>query len=326
MRVLITGAAGFVGNAIVKELKEKGFEVYTCGKKEKADLPNYFQVDISEKESVKKLSAQMPGIDCVIHSAGLAHQFKAPKEPGVFELVNVQGTRNIAEMAAALGCKKFIHISSISVYGDGKPSPCDEEAACEPSGDYAASKHGAEIAAREVCRENGMDLTILRLATVYGEGDPGNVLRLIKLIDGGKFFWTGKGENSKSLVFNTDAARACRIAAESDLPGVKIYNVTGAPHTMREIVETIAQNLGKKIPRLSLPPGLLKTALKTAGVLPVAGRRARGLAESLKKWQSDDVLSGEKIRRELNFQPEISLAEGIKKEVEWYLSSKNKTN
>lgn len=322
--ILVTGAAGFVGKAIVKELRDRGFEVYTCGRKEQSGLPNYFRVDISSGESVKNLAPQLPGMDAIVHSAGLAHQFQAPKCAGVFERVNVAGTRNVAGLGAALGSKKFIHISSISVYGDDKPNPCDEQARCEPAGDYAGSKYRAEIAAEEVCRERGIDLTILRLATVYGAGDPGNVLRLIKLIDGGKFFWTGKGENAKSLVFAADAARACRLALESELPGVNVFNVTGEPHTMREIVETIAQALGKKIPGLAIPAGLLKTALKTAGVLPVAGRRARGLADTLKKWQSDDVLSGEKIKRELNFQPETSLAEGIKKEVEWYLREKNR--
>jgi UDP-glucose 4-epimerase len=327
MRVLVTGASGFVGRSIVKELGEKSIDIYTCGRKPQADLPNYFPVDITSKESVEKLAGQLNCVDSIIHSAGLAHQFQAPKDTGAFKKINVGGTENIARLASEIGCKKFIHISSISVYGDSKPNPCDEAAACEPSGSYAVSKYEAELAAREICQKHGINLVILRLATVYGEGDVGNVLRLIKLIDGGKFFWAGRGENGKSLIFNTDAARACRIAAEageSDLPGVNIYNVTDAPHTMREIVETIAQKLGKKIPGISVPPGLIKTTLKTASLLPVVGGRARNLAGTLKKWQSDDVLSGEKIERELNFQAETSLAEGIKKEVEWYLSGKAK--
>lgn len=321
-RLLVTGATGFVGRAIVGELRKSGFELYTCARGKGGGLPNYFPVDITSPESVGRLAEKLPEMDIVIHSAGLAHQFKALKDASVFESVNVAGTKNVANLAANSGCKKFILISSISVYGDKKPNPTGEEAACEPAGDYAVSKYRAEIAAREICAENGMALTILRLATVYGEGDVGNVLRLIKLIDSGKFFWTGRGENCKSLIFNKDAAAACRIAIEKDLPGVNVYNVTDAPHTMREIVETIAKELGKKVPGFSLPAGLIKTGLKTMGVLPVVGGRARTLAGTLKKWQSDDVLSGEKIERELKFKAGTSLAEGIKQEVKWYLNSK----
>lgn len=328
MKTLVTGATGFVGRAIVEKLSPEGegVELYTCGARERSELPNYFSVDISSRESVKDLFAQIDKrldkradkLDAVIHSAGLAHQFQAPKDAGAFDRINVDGTRNVAEMAAAAGCGKFVLISSISVYGDGKPNPCGEDAECKPVGAYAVSKYGAEKAAEDVCKKHGIELVILRLATVYGSGDVGNVLRLIKLIDSGRFFWTGKGDNCKSLIHNSDAARACALVLKKELKGVNVYNVTDTPHSMREIVETIAAGLGRKIPSFSLPPGLIMGALKTAGAFPVIGRRARGLVQTLKKWQSDDVLSGEKARSELGFYPEIDLSEGIKNEIRWH--------
>jgi UDP-glucose 4-epimerase len=321
-RILVTGATGFVGKAIVEELMGKGFDVYTCAKSENSALPKYFSVDITSKESVARLAGELPELDCVIHSAGLAHQFKAPKDSNIFTAVNVGGTQLMAELAAKKYCKKFILVSSISVYGDGKPNPTDEGVLCEPAGPYAVSKYEAELAAQDICQSNNIDLAILRLATVYGPGDVGNVLRLIKLVDSGKFFWTGDGGNNKSLLFVSDAARACRIAMEKNQAGTHVYNVTDAPHTMREIVETIAGELGKKIPGFTIPSGLIKTALGAAGKLPAVGERARGLAESLKKWRSDDVLAGEKIERELNFKTEVPLTRGIKKETAWYLSNK----
>ena len=331
MKTLVTGATGFVGRAVVEKLATEGLEgaggveLYTCGARERSELPNYFSVDISSRESVKDLFAQIDKLDAVIHSAGLAHQFQAPKDAGAFDRINVEGTRNVAEMAAAAGCRKFVLISSISVYGDGKPNPCGEDAECKPVGAYAVSKYAAEKAAGEICEKHGIELVILRLATVYGNGDVGNVLRLIKLIDSGRFFWTGKGDNCKSLIHNSDAARACALVLKKELKGVpfdNVYNVTDTPHSMREIVETIAAGLGRKIPSFSLPPGLIMGALKTVGVFPVIGRRARGLVQTLKKWQSDDVLSGEKARSELGFYPETDLSEGIKNEIRWHRNIK----
>ena len=324
-KILVTGATGFVGKAIVSELIESRYELYTCARSaypEPPELPNYFSVDITSGESVEQLAEKLADIDCVVHSAGLAHQFKAPKDPQIFTRVNVEGTRNIAQMAADKGVKNFVLVSSISVYGDGKPNPTTEDYPCRPAGPYAVSKYEAELAAREICEAHNITLTILRLATVYGEGDVGNVLRLIKLVDSGKFFWTGDGGNNKSLLFVSDAAKACRIAAQKNQAGTHVYNVTDTPHTMREIVEEIARLLGKKIPGVIIPAALIKSALGAAGILPVVGKRARGLAETLKKWRSDDVLAGEKIERELNFNIETPLTEGIKKEVAWYLSIK----
>jgi UDP-glucose 4-epimerase len=318
MKILVTGATGFVGKKIVAELVETGAQIITCGRNRSADLPNYYQVDITSKPSIERLFNEIGRIDCVVHSAGLAHQFQAPKDPGVFYSVNVDGTGHIAEAAANTVCKKFILISSISVYGDGKPNPCTEDFPCAPSGDYAESKLGAEVVATAICRKAGIDLTVLRLATVYGEGDVGNVLRLLKMIDGGKFVWAGKGKNSKSLIYNGDAARACHIAIKEQQPGINIYNVTDQPHSMKKIVNTIAEKLELKAPKLSLPAGLVNAAFKTMSIVPIVGRKAKNLSQTLKKWQSDDVLSGEKIKRDLGFVTETSLAEGIAREVAWY--------
>jgi nucleoside-diphosphate-sugar epimerase len=323
-KILVTGATGFVGKAIVSELMTGGgCELYTTGRREKAELPNYFSVDLAAEESAAELAGKLPPeLDCVVHSAGLAHQFDGAKDPDIFTAVNAGGTRLAAALAAKKHCQKFVLISSISVYGDDKTPLTDEDAKCQPDGEYGASKYEAEIEAERVCRENNISLTILRLATVYGPNDVGNVLRLVKLIDSGRFFWTGKGDNAKSLVFSEDVARAVRLAVDAEGPVSGKYNVTDAPHTMREIVETIAKELGRRAPKFSVPPSLIGAGLKTASYLPFVGPSAKRFERSLEKWLSDDVVSGEKIERELNFKPSVSLAEGIKREIEWYRKNK----
>jgi len=83
-----------------------------------------------------------------------------------------------------------------------------------PVGPYALSKYNAKLRAIEIARDSGMALTILRLATLYGEGDPGNVGRLLRTLDRGRFLWIGDGSNRKSLLHKGDAARACMAVAE----------------------------------------------------------------------------------------------------------------
>ena len=105
---------------------------------------------------------------------------------------------------------------------------------CNPVEPYALSKYNAELRAIEIARESGMALTILRLATLYGEGDPGNVGRLMRTLDRGRFLWIGDGSNRESLLYRGDAMRACMAVAERPALGINIYNVSAPACTMRD--------------------------------------------------------------------------------------------
>jgi nucleoside-diphosphate-sugar epimerase len=163
-----------------------------------------------------------------------------------------------------------------------------------------------------------MHLTILRLATLYGEGDPGNVARLMRLIDRGRFIWVGDGSNRKSLMHREDAARACVTAACSPDGGIRIYNVSALVCCVRDLVEGLAVALGRQIRRFRIPPplavGLTGVASRIAG-----GRSLFGTAETaLHKWLADDVYDGRRFENAFGFRPRVGLAEGLQREVAWY--------
>jgi UDP-glucose 4-epimerase len=324
MRVLVTGAKGFVGKAIISALSQSRIEFVIL------DLPpapadvlpeHFFGVDITNVEELEDLS-NIGEIDAVIHAAGLAHQFGVVTREK-FRRVNVDGTENAAKLAARLNAEKFILISSVSVYGkvgqDG--SERSETSACHPEGLYAESKYESENAARKVCEKHGIDLTILRLATVIGEGDAGNVSRLIKAVDKRKFYWIGRGENRKSLVYKGDAARACLAVLTGKQPGGATYNISARPETMKNIVSYIEQALGKRVLPMGIPPGFLKLVFvfnaKTLGV----GRITR-LGETVEKWLSDETFSAERFKADYAFEPETAIEEAIKREAAWYLANK----
>lgn len=273
----------------------------------------FFPADILDAGA---LSGVCRNVDCVCHVAGLAHVFKESALSGEsFFRVNVTGTENVAHSAARAGVKLFVFISSVSVYG-GDTKERDERAPCRPEGPYAESKRRAEETLIEFCGRNGMDLTILRLATLFGEGDPGNIARLIRFIDSGKFFWIGSGLNRKSLIHRDDAGRACVAAIRNPMPGTNIYNVSGPPYTMREIVETIAARLGRKAPRVRIPAGLALTVSKAAALLK--GERLLRANKTMLKWLSDDVYIADLFNGTYSFQPNVGLDEGIRREVAWY--------
>jgi nucleoside-diphosphate-sugar epimerase len=326
MKVLVTGATGFLGRAIVVELLQNGAEVLTTAKSSSAgDLPNYYPADITDAESLDGLES-IGELDAIIHAAGLAHQFKETEREN-FRKINVEGTGNLAALALRLKAKKFILISSVAVYGEAKKieSKFEEDSACQPSGFYAESKLEAEKAAIEICANDSIDLIILRPSTIIGENDKGNVSRLMRAIDRRRFVWLGKGKNLKSLVYKADVARACFCllgnSGATKNNRANIYNVTAEPLSMREIVGEIAKVLDKFVVPVHFPASPVQKSLslmgKTTGI-KIFGK----IAGTIDKWLSDEVFSGEKIKTETGFQIETSPIEGIRREALHYRKQK----
>jgi nucleoside-diphosphate-sugar epimerase len=271
-------------------------------------------------------------IDAVVHSAGLAHQFKATSREK-FQQVNVEGTANVLELAGKLQVKHFVLISSVSVYGHHlsigglkkefeRARGIAETAECLPEDFYAESKLDGEKLARRFCAENNIKLTILRLATVIGEEDRGNFLHLIRQIDRRRFIWIGRGDNHKSLVHRVDVAGAClRVLEESEneREACRVFNISADSLKMREIVEIIGSKLNKKIPPARIPAALVKRILRY-GAHTLAWRQIKRAEKTIAKWLAEDVYSAEKIKRELGFVPRISAKEAIEREVEWYMA------
>jgi nucleoside-diphosphate-sugar epimerase len=299
MKVLVTGADGFLGKAIVEEFLSKGVEVIGVSRSS-----GQFKADITIENSLEQLSG-LNDVETVIHSAGLAHQFgKTPREK--FFAVNVKGTENVLKTGKKLNIRHFILISSVAVYGDNSKlripdSEFQEDAECNPFGDYAESKYQSEVVAKEFCRNNKINLTILRPATIIGEGDKGNVSRLITTIKNGRFKWIGKGQNLKSLIYKNDVAEACFSVFQKQNSEFQVYNLSAMPIRMKDVVETAANELNVKIPKFYVPQSVAEIIAKFSG--------------TIRKWLSDDVFSGGKIKSELDFQPQTDIKEAIGREV-----------
>ena len=299
----VTGASGFLGERVVRELRERGEDVRSFGGP-RSPVPN--RLDVTDAASLR---SAFGGVRTVIHCAGLAHQFGATASEQFFA-INERGTQNVLRAATGAGATRFVLVSSVAVYGHGDGP--DEQSECVPVTPYGRSKLAAETAASRLALESGIELVILRLATLYGPGDPGNIGRLIHAVESRRFLWLGGGRNRKSILFVDDAARACAAAAARGAP-TGVFNVVAETIVMSRIVEEIERATGCPILPLRVPEFLVRVAAGAALRIP-AGRVQRAGA-TLAKWLSDDVYDGSRFRTAYAFVPSVSLPEGIAAEV-----------
>lgn len=313
---LITGANGFLGREIIYQFLTSGKFIKGTDIADIVEIPEiiYQKADITKKSELIPI---LESVSTIIHAAGIAHIFSPDLNSAKrFKKINETGTVNVALQAAAAGVGHFILISSVSVYGPYTHGSYDENTHCDPIGPYALSKYNAEQRAIEIARSAGMALTILRLSTLYGEGDPGNIKRLISSIDHGKFFWIGIGKNRKSLLYKGDAARACRTVALSPASGIRIFNVSGPPCNMKQIVDTLCEALGKRPLPGKVPGSVALPLSKIVSSMPI--NRFKNIHGIVKKWLAEDVYDTSKFENIFDFKPEVGIEEGLRREVEWY--------
>ena len=318
--ILVTGANGFLGSCIVANLLLEDLTTWgTDIDPSPAYSMRYKQADITSTEG---LMEAIKGASKVIHAAGLAHVFSSKTSVSErFHRINAVGTANVAKAAAQAGVEHFVLISSVSVYGTFTDGEYNEETPCAPAGGYAESKYAGELRAADIARQTGMPLTILRLATLYGEGDPGNIKRLIGSIDRRRFIWVGQGTNRKSLLYKGDAARACSLVALAPVHGVRIYNVSAPPCTMRQIVDTIYDVLGKRPIPGRIPASVALGLSRILSLLPA--KWTRGPLGTVGKWLAEDVYETRRFEDAFGFKALIGIEEGLRREVDWYQSTKH---
>lgn len=310
--ILVTGAGGFLGSCIANYLITQGYKV-RCTAREtgRQEFKDFQALDLVEDELP---SALFGGVQVVIHTAGIAHR-PAGSDQSDF-MANVKMTRRLAESALSAGVGHFILFSSVSVYGatEDETRLIDEDTVCNPLNPYARSKYDSELELLSVAGKGAMRVTILRLATVHGEGDPGNLNRLLRVIKNYLFLMPGSGANFKTLIYKKDVARACEVLIREPGKQVEIFNLATEKLKVREIVETMYRALGRRVPILCIPDICLQLILRITSCMPV--RMAAQIADSLRKWLRNEQFSADKFSQQFGFQAETSFLQSIKKQLE----------
>lgn len=269
MRIAITGATGFVGKHLIKELmiKELSAEELVIIGRRKVNLPNttFFNSSIDGETDYSKA---LGSIDVIVHCAARAHIMNDDaKDPlAEFREVNTEGTLNLAKQAAQSGVKRFIFLSSIKVNGEstsGKgPFTASDNSAVEDP--YGISKAEAEHQLLELGKQTGMEIVIIRPPLVYGEGVKANFASLMRFV--GKGFplpFRAIKNNKRSLVSVYNLVDLIKVCIEHPNAANQIF-LASDDHDLStaEMVALMARVQGKKNLALPVPVWCFKLAGK----------------------------------------------------------------
>lgn len=316
--MLVTGASGAVGPAVVAAFQSRGYTVRTLTRHpiSSTDRIDSRIGDVTDRNAVMSAVA---GVNVVVHLAATLHVLNPDTQTiRAYERVNIDGTRIVAEASAASGVDRLVHLSTIAVYGTGAQREESEYSEPCPETPYASSKLESERAASIVRPSDGTPLSVvLRAAAVYGPHIKGNYLRLVRGLARGRFVPIGAGENRRALIFDRDLASAVVLAAEAPAAAGRVYNVSdGEEHRLSAIIGAITAALGRRPPNVHVPTGVARRAAALADVAlsPLGSRRS--FAADLDKYFEDIVVDSGRIRRELGFGSEYGLSAGWRATVE----------
>lgn len=316
MKVLISGAGGFIGSHLVDSQLEKGHDIRAVDLH--LDLLRHVDThprleavrgDITDEKLVKEL---VEGVDVVFHLAS-AHLDVALSDEH-YRRVNVDATLCLLDAAMHAGVKRFVHCSSVGVIGDVENPPADETTDCHPTNIYEKTKLEGERAALDFSRRTGFPVVVMRPAWVYGPRCP-RTAKLFRTISKGRFPIFGSGRNMRHPVYISDAVRGLELCAETQNIDGEVFIIAGeAPVESRELVSVIGQELKIRMQRIHLPIFLgqwgglaLELLFKPIRRQPPFSRR------SMDFFLKHNAYSIGKARRRLDYQPQVDLRTGIQK-------------
>lgn len=313
MRVFITGASGFVGRAIVLRLGRDGHDLTALLLPKEAG-PDWSGVrcvrgDITRPET---LVNAMDGMDAVIHLAGAVGYGVSWAQ---CRRLNVEGTNNVIRVAVALGVRRFIHMSSVSVYGRVSGKRLGEEAPMKKINDpYGDTKIEAEQVVRTFEEKGKLDATVIRPTMIYGPGDRLFLPKIIENLAAGRARIIGRGDHAVDAIHVKDAADfVSLVLTRPDTIG-RTYNLNHPNNPYwHQFIAATAVALGVPVPDRRIPYHL---AIVLAGVLELTAKLT-GKPPLVTRYGVRNVgrpydYSTRRMTRELGFQPKIDLIDGIR--------------
>jgi nucleoside-diphosphate-sugar epimerase len=331
MKVVVTGAAGFLGRHLVDMLVERGDEVRAMVRpiEDTSHLRTLRGVEVvhGDLTDVESLKRAVQGVQRVYNVAAKTGPW-GPED--LYRSINVQGLADLVHAAMDANVQRIVHTSSITVYGHHLHGIITEDHPYQAEDNpYSRTKIAGEKLLANLVKDAGAPVVIVRPAWIYGPRDTASFGRFVSRVESGKYFIIGSGTNVVPAVYVRDVAQGMLKAGDADEKAIgQTYTLADDRRvTQSEFMNTIADTL--HVPRLSLhvPFSALYTAGRTAELLWQALGRRNAAPPPLTTYGitligGDQQFSIDKARRELGYAPEYDIQRGISAGVRWYLESK----
>jgi nucleoside-diphosphate-sugar epimerase len=328
VKVLITGASGFIGIFLCLKLREKGHDVLACSRS-RVDQKEIIYAASPELGMDADWTPTLSGIDVVVHLAGRAHvasEKADAKTDNEYLRINAEGTRALAEQSSAAGVKHFIYLSSCHAVASESAIPITKDTKPHPVSAYGRSKLFAEQAVDQVLSNTSCYWTILRPPLVYGPGNKANFGLLIKMVKTGVPLPLGSVRNLRSFIYVENLVDVIIACLGNPKAFGKTYLPTdGEDVSTPELISKIAKTnqsfqyaefselgagrspLGAR--RLPLLFPFPESILKALGRLPGLG--------ALRKLTSSLYVDSEPVREDLGWIPRFTMEEGLRRTIKY---------
>ena len=325
MKVLVTGASGFVGSMVCARLSDAAHEVIATSRS-RVEQPGIFYVCSPELGPEADWSDALSDIDAVVHLAGLAHVTSEKPDAETdkkYLRINAEGSRRLAEQCAASGVKHFVFLSSCHAIAGESDDVLTDRTVPQPVTAYGRSKLAAEEATKSVLADSDCVWTILRPPLVYGPGNKANFGSLVKLVQTGLPLPLASVRNRRSFIYVENIVDLIATCLGNPLAfGKTFYPSDGDDLSTAELIEKIARAETRDLSRRQAQAKpecsgggcaarrarlfpFPESILKAAGRLPGLG--------ALRKLTSSLYVDSEPIRRELGWTPPFTMEEGLRR-------------
>jgi nucleoside-diphosphate-sugar epimerase len=323
MKILVTGASGFIGCRLTELLSGLGHDLVATGRAEtdveRARTERLRKIGVTVREGSLLddgfATSLTTGREVIIHLAAAQHEGNVPDS--YFRDINVAGTRKLIDAAAAARARRFVYSSTIGIYGSAANGELDENSAPRPENIYAQTKLEAERVVAQYA--DRIETCTARISETYGPGDF-RLLKLFRAIDRGAFVMLGSGENVRQVIHVDDLSMGLLLTAEHAAAVGETFVLAGRDvMTTRTMVAQIAGALGRRPPRWRIPvwpfraaAAVFEATLRPIGIQPPLTQRR------LDFFTKSFVFSTAKYRRVLGFAPQISFPAGAATTAQWY--------
>jgi len=314
LKVMVTGANGFVGSALCDRLAEEGIPVVGAVRERRPRNPGVAPIEWIEVGAINRhtrWTAALENVEVVVHLAARVHVMQETAHDPLeqFRLVNTLGTEALARQAAAAGVKRFVYVSTIKVNGERTAGdvfrPDDQP---KPEDPYSRSKWEAEQVLQDVSAQTGMEIVVVRPPLVYGPRVKGNFLSMLRVVQRGIPLPLARCRNRRSLIGLSNLADLLTTCVVHPEASGKIWLASdGEDLSTPDLLQRVAKALGRKSRLVPFPVTWLHWASILAGRSSIYGR----LCESLQVDSSH-------LRHHLQWTPPMTVDDELVRTAQWF--------